>query len=331
MVGKDEREQPDRRAPGLSKESADDIKRNVLSGGGCARPPEYTRFKKGHSGNPKGRPKRQDAAVGGSPRARNLILQEAERLVTIREGEETRQMPAIEVVLRTQTKSAASGNAYAQKHKIERGIRADRERRAEIAESNASWRRYVAWHRDQIVEAERKGEPPPDPLPHPDDVVIDPEKGVRFIGPVDETRAAKLNETVKVRDVLIMQDALDHCLAENPEGNNQPGSALLFAMLLDKSVPARLRLAKSEWTERMMRYDRMPKRTLLKAVYRAWKELGRRVPRGRTLPPLKWGEQAATTVFDMASNIQSGDVDITDHVNVLNALLKEGTGRRATT
>jgi hypothetical protein len=60
----------------------------------------------------------------------------------------------------------------------------------------------------------------------------------------------------------------------------------------------------------MMRYDRMPKRALLKTVYGAWKELGRPVRRGRTFPPLRWGEQASATVLDMASNIQSGDVAV---------------------
>ena len=330
MATKNDGEKSKRSTPGLSNEAADTVKRELLSGVGYGRPPEHTRFKKGQSGNPKGRPKRQDSGVGGSRRARNLILQEAERMVTIREGEETRQMPAIEVVLRTQTKAAANGNAYAQKHVIERFTWADRERQEEIEVSNAFWRRYVDWHRKQIAEADDRGEPSPAPLPHPDDVVIDKEKGVHFIGPVDESWAAKLEETIKVRDILIMQDALDHCLADDCESDDQPGSALLFAMLLDKSVPARLRLSKAEWSERMMRYDRMPKRALLKAVYGAWKELGRRVPRGRTLPPLRWGGQAAATVLDMASDIQSGDDNITDHVNALNALLKEGTGRKAT-
>jgi hypothetical protein len=73
-------------------------------------------------------------------------------------------------------------------------------------------------------------------------VIIDAEEGVRFIGPVDEALAASLAETLKLRDILIMQDALDHCLAEDPEGDDQPGTAFLFAMLLDESVPARFRL-----------------------------------------------------------------------------------------
>ena len=92
MAKNDDGETPKRVAPGLSKEAADGIKREVLSGVGYGRPPEHTRFKKGQSGNPRGRPKRQVAGLSGSRRARNLILQEAERLVTIREGEDANRL-----------------------------------------------------------------------------------------------------------------------------------------------------------------------------------------------------------------------------------------------
>ena len=282
---------PKPEAPRLSKEAVEDAKRQILLGAGYKRPPQHTRFRKGQSGNPKGRPKRQDAGVGGSSRARDLFLSVNERPTSVREGDEISQIQAIEAVFLAQLKTALSGNAYAQKHISERYFWADRERRAEIEESNAFWRAYVARHRHAIAEAERNGEPPPAPLPHPDDVIIDDETGVRFIGPVDEAGVARLQETIKVRDILIMQDALDRCRTEDAEGEGRPGTALLFATLLDNGVPVRFRLTETEWSLRMMRYDRMSKRALLKAVYGAWKALGRRVPRGRTLPPLRWGEQ----------------------------------------
>ncbi len=54
---------------------------------------------------------------------------------------------------------------------------------------------YVARCREQISEAKRKSERPPAPLPHPDDVVIRDDRGVRFIGPVDEEGLARPEET----------------------------------------------------------------------------------------------------------------------------------------
>jgi hypothetical protein len=35
------------------------------------------------------------------------------------------------------------------------------------------------------------GKPPPDILPHPDDIVIDPEKGVSFIGPTTKEEVGR--------------------------------------------------------------------------------------------------------------------------------------------
>jgi hypothetical protein len=81
----------------------------------------------------------------------------------------------------------------------------------------------------------------------------------------------------------------------------------------------------------MPRYDRMPKRALLKTVHSAWKELGRPVQRGRRFPLSRSGKQASATILDMASNIQSGDVDVTDLVEALNGLGKEGFGCKVTT
>jgi uncharacterized protein DUF5681 len=77
---------------------------------GYGRPPLHTRFRKGVSGNPKGRPR------GVTPaRAKRLALQEAYKLITVREGDEVDALPAIQVVMRQQLRLAAKGNAPAQR------------------------------------------------------------------------------------------------------------------------------------------------------------------------------------------------------------------------
>ena len=52
---------------------------------GFARTPERTRFKKGKSGNPKGRPKRSDNLI-------ELLRQVMSETVEVREGEKTRRI-----------------------------------------------------------------------------------------------------------------------------------------------------------------------------------------------------------------------------------------------
>src|SRR5690606_1421835 len=99
---------------GLSGEAIENIKRDLIYGVGYQRPPEHTRFKKGQSGNPKGRPKKDAPLVDDERSANALALREAERRISVREGGEVRAMTTIEAIYRAQCASALKGNAHAQ-------------------------------------------------------------------------------------------------------------------------------------------------------------------------------------------------------------------------
>jgi hypothetical protein len=77
---------------------------------GYGRPPHHSRFKKGQSGNPTGRRRYTD-----SERGRQLLRQEANRLVTVRDGAKTFRISAFQAALRSLFLSAAKGNPSAQK------------------------------------------------------------------------------------------------------------------------------------------------------------------------------------------------------------------------
>jgi uncharacterized protein DUF5681 len=77
---------------------------------GYGRPPVHTRFQRGRSGNPGGRPRGTTAE-----RAKALLLQEAYRPVTVRVGDKTHTLPAIQAVLRAQIALAAKGHGPAQR------------------------------------------------------------------------------------------------------------------------------------------------------------------------------------------------------------------------
>src|ERR1700736_6596938 len=77
---------------------------------GYGKPPVHTRFQKGQSGNPGGRPRR-----GVAEQAKALALKEAYRKVTVQEGEDTQRMPMIQAILRNQLALAAKGNVAAQR------------------------------------------------------------------------------------------------------------------------------------------------------------------------------------------------------------------------
>jgi Family of unknown function (DUF5681) len=85
--------------------------RKPLSGDykvGYGRPPSNTRFRKGVSGNPKGRPRGVTTA-----RLKKLALQEAYRSIPVREGDEVFVLPAIRAVIRQQFRLAFRGNGPA--------------------------------------------------------------------------------------------------------------------------------------------------------------------------------------------------------------------------
>lgn len=93
---------------------------------GYCKPPYQTRFQKGVSGNPGGRPRGITME-----RAKMLALKEAYRSIPVREGGKVSSMPAIQVVMRSLVTLAAKGNGPAQRACIEMVQAIERDRAIE--------------------------------------------------------------------------------------------------------------------------------------------------------------------------------------------------------
>jgi hypothetical protein len=79
---------------------------------GYGKPPLHTRFRKGQSGNPAGRPRKQPRTC-----VKELTLAEAYRAVVVKEDGDGRAepVPALQAILRSQVALAIKGNGPAQR------------------------------------------------------------------------------------------------------------------------------------------------------------------------------------------------------------------------
>lgn len=160
---------------------------------GYGKPPAGTRFCKGQSGNPKGRPKgaRNRLPAMNEERLKSIVIAEAYRGIKVNDGDRQVTMSMAEAILRSMALKAAKGDHRSQK------LFSDLLRRTEIAlkAQHDDWLEKafeykVEWERE-LERRQRLGIVAAEPLPHPDDLEIDMNTGsVVLRGPFTKEQQA---------------------------------------------------------------------------------------------------------------------------------------------
>lgn len=176
---------------------------------GYKKPPRETRFQRGMSGNPRGRPKGSPTLKSDSLRTLLEVVQaESKRNITLQQGGQSISLPADQAVIRSITTNAVRGNPSAQRNFLnlqkELKVATDAEWEKKLATLIAyknGWREVIAIYAAQGNSAMR-----PDPLP--EQIEIDEVNQVAYLLE-DVTSAEDNSNTRKLQKRLIDTELYD--------------------------------------------------------------------------------------------------------------------------
>ncbi|MEJ8571603.1 hypothetical protein [Microbaculum marinum] len=221
------------------------------------------------------------------------LIEEANWKIMLRTDGQAQEATLAEVVIRKLFQVAANGSPHALGHVLRTIIDAQSLNQALIRDEVEQGRQIKERLQKRLDQAVHEGADPVWVVPHPDDIVVIEDEGWSVKGPVDEEGLKPIRQTVAMRDVFLLQSTLDERLAlasqrddpALPFAETAGSASLVFAGMLNDSLPERFRKPETEMMGDLMKYRRLTKRELLKLTRGAWSVIKQPKPRGTTIPP----------------------------------------------
>ncbi len=161
---------------------------------GYGKPPATSRFVKGKSGNPRGRPKgsKNQMPALNEERLRDIVLAEAYRTIKVKDGTKDVSVPMAQAVMRSIAVNAVRGDQRSQKMFTDLVNTTEAKNKKLHDEYLQTMIDYKLSWEEEIERHTIMGLKPPEPVPHPDHIQIDLATGqVRITGPFTKEEKVK--------------------------------------------------------------------------------------------------------------------------------------------
>lgn len=230
----------------MTEDRDDDAEQDKV---GYRRPPKSGQFRKGQSGNPRGRPRKREVKpdwIEARYPTAEALRAEAARMLTINDASGSQQVTTREAVARALALAAMRGGVLAQRTFFERQKAEDERFHQRQKARFELWEEYQEMARNAIAAAIKQGLPEPEWVPHPEDIDLNYSRlEVTFLGAMDEEglkaeRQAQAFQRLGFEMTVYLGE--DNCLpsATDPEG--RIGIYMATHLLGRHRLPPRLRL-----------------------------------------------------------------------------------------
>lgn len=293
-------------------------------GVGYGRPPQKNHFKKGQSGNPRGRPRNAGGARVSAPVTEgshaaitSKVLNEP--VVVVKNGRK-RKIPKAEAIQRNVEKLAFAGGYNASRN-VQHALKDDEERRAhEIARDHAWWDDYLDRRAADLAATSARGLPPSRFWIEPEDIIFWPNR-------LAEVRGPRNREEVKTFEMLaslvrIRMVEWSGRLFSGRHGTEHEELEVYAIHLLARTLPKRLARDCQAFWESLTAVPVLLAREYDLKRLEAWQSVGLKPPRKLQDPTtLSLSPAALKQLKDITASTH-------EHMSFLDALeLRCGAGR----
>lgn len=215
----------------------------------------------------------------------NAILHEAMRAeakkeITVKQSGTTQKVTKEQALVRTILDKGLTGGPHFARLALNALKEANQYERERLEQDHELWGAVKARNSKLLKELPEDNADPFAVIPHPDDIIIEPDKPVRFDGPINARQVEEVREQILRREAFLIEDNLWRMRDKRRRDYTiDPWGPFFLALLEDRALPKRLQWGSDVSLDVRDRYMTGTERELSKLRRQIWKGCGVTAPR----------------------------------------------------